>query len=114
INVADLGRDGEPGRHGETCIGHLGEAGAFAAEEVLHGAVAVGFPVCEEVHILPGFGIRDSGFGSWDSGFAAGARARSFRHSIDSVEQCTQELSTAEDAADAEGLYLSIVDLPFV
>ena len=32
---ADLGRDGEAGRHRQAEIGHLGEVGALAAEEVL-------------------------------------------------------------------------------
>ena len=33
---ADLGGDGEAGRHRQAEIGHLGEAGALAAEQVAH------------------------------------------------------------------------------
>ncbi len=61
VDVADLGRDRESRRHGEPGVGHFGQAGAFAPEQVLHGAVAVGSAVPEEIHVLSGFGIGDSG-----------------------------------------------------
>ena len=52
IEVAGVGGDGEPGRHRQAGVGHLGEAGALAAERVLHRAVAVGLAVAEEVDEL--------------------------------------------------------------
>ncbi len=36
ISEAGFGGDRKPGRDGEPGAGHLGEAGAFAAEEVFH------------------------------------------------------------------------------
>ena len=45
---ADLGRDGEAGGHRQADAAHLGEVGALAAEQRLHGAVAVGL-LAEEV-----------------------------------------------------------------
>src|SRR5262249_2968320 len=62
IDVADLGRDREAGRHRQAGVRHLGEARSLAAEQILHVPVAVGFSVAEEIHVCPGFGIRDSGF----------------------------------------------------
>ena len=61
VDVADLGRDREPRRHRQPGVGHLGEAGAFAAEQILHAAVAVSFSPSEEVDILPGL-VRRLGF----------------------------------------------------
>ena len=55
---ADFGGYGESGRHGEADAGHLGEVGAFAAEEGLHGAVAVGFFVPPGVNVFRCFGHR--------------------------------------------------------
>ena len=52
VDVADLGGDREPGRHRQAGVGHLGEARAFAAEQVLHVAVAVGLAVAEEIDVL--------------------------------------------------------------
>ena len=49
---ADVGGDGEARRHRQAGVGHLGQAGAFAAQHVLHRAVAVGLAVAEEVHVL--------------------------------------------------------------
>ena len=42
VFAAGFGLNGESGRDGQSGIGHLGQAGAFAAEHVLHAAVAVG------------------------------------------------------------------------
>ena len=53
---ASLGLDGEAGRHGQPGIGHLGEAGAFAAEVIFHLAVAVGLAAAKGVNVL-GAGI---------------------------------------------------------
>src|SRR5262249_51912591 len=49
---AHVGGDGEPGRHRDVEVGHLGEARAFAAEQVLHAGIAVGLAPAEEVHEL--------------------------------------------------------------
>ena len=49
---ADLGRDREAGRHGQAEIGHLGEVGALAAEEVAHARLALGLAVAEGVDPL--------------------------------------------------------------
>ena len=51
---ADLGGDGAAGRHRDAEPGHLGQAGALAAEVLLVGALAVGLPVAEEVDSLHG------------------------------------------------------------
>ena len=50
---ADLGGDGESGRHGQADAAHLGEVGALAAEQRLHRAVAVGL-LAEQVDELAG------------------------------------------------------------
>ena len=55
VDVADLGRDGEPRRHGQSGVGHLGEARALAAEQILHRAVAVSLAGAEKIHVLAGF-----------------------------------------------------------
>ncbi len=52
VLTAGFGLDGESGRDGQACIGHLSEAGAFAAEHVFHPTIAVGRAISEEVHIL--------------------------------------------------------------
>ncbi len=52
INIADFGGDGEAGRHGHARAAHLGEAGAFAAEHVLHFAIAVGTTAAERVNVF--------------------------------------------------------------
>ena len=52
VFAAGFGLNGESGRHGQSGVGHLGQACAFAAENVLHAAVAVGLAVAEEVDIL--------------------------------------------------------------
>ena len=52
VLAAGLGLDGESRRNGQTGIGHLGQAGAFAAQHVLHVAVAIGLAAAKEIHIL--------------------------------------------------------------
>ena len=47
---ADLGGDGEAGRHGQAEARHLGEVGALAAEQLLHRRGAFGLAVAEAVH----------------------------------------------------------------
>ena len=42
VDVADFGGDGESRRHGNARAAHLGKAGAFAAEDIFHLAVAIG------------------------------------------------------------------------
>jgi hypothetical protein len=49
---ADLGGDGETGRYREPEIGHLGEPGALATEEVAHVAPALGFTAPEGIDPL--------------------------------------------------------------
>ena len=50
---ADLGGDGEAGRHRQADAAHLGEVGALAAEQRLHAAVAVGLRLAEQIDVLP-------------------------------------------------------------
>ena len=49
---ADLGRDRETGRNGHAGPAHLREAGAFAAQNVFHLAVAVGCAATERVNVF--------------------------------------------------------------
>ena len=49
---ADFGGDGEAGRNGQADAGHFRQVGAFAAEQGLHGAVAVRFFVAEEINVF--------------------------------------------------------------
>src|SRR5207302_9125204 len=49
VEVAALGGDGEARWYVEAGTGHVGEAGALAADEVLEFAAAVGLAVAEEV-----------------------------------------------------------------
>ena len=58
---ADLGRDGEAGRHRQAEIGHLGEVRALAAEELAHRRFALGLAVAEGVDPL-----RHCRFRVWD------------------------------------------------
>ncbi|MGY4335574.1 hypothetical protein ACVWW3_000480 [Bradyrhizobium sp. LM2.9] len=53
---ADRGRDGEARRHRQAEIGHLGEVGALAAEQVAHLRFALGLPVPERIDPLAGLG----------------------------------------------------------
>ncbi len=52
INVADLRRNGESGRHRNTSPAHLGQASALAAENVLHLAIAVGLAGAEAINVV--------------------------------------------------------------
>ena len=54
VVVAGFGRDGEAGWRGQAGVGHLGEPRALAAEEVLHGAVALGAAVSPGVDVALG------------------------------------------------------------
>ena len=49
---ADFGGDGEAGRDGQADVGHFGEVGPFAAEQVLHVGVAISLAVAEEIDVL--------------------------------------------------------------
>ena len=49
---AHLGGDGEPGRHRDSQVGHLGQVGALAAEQLLHLCLAFGAAAAEEVDVL--------------------------------------------------------------
>ncbi len=50
--VAGFGGDREASRDGETDASHLGEACAFAAEEIFHFAVAFGPAVAEVIDVF--------------------------------------------------------------
>ena len=52
IDVADLGRNREPGRHRQSGVGHLGETRAFAPEQILHLAASIRLAIAEEIHVL--------------------------------------------------------------
>ena len=52
VDVADLGRDREAGRHRHARVAHLGEAGALAAERVFHVLVTVGSVAAERVNVF--------------------------------------------------------------
>ena len=52
---ADRGRDGEAGRHRQAEIGHFGEVGALAAEQIAQARFALGLAVAERVDPLAGF-----------------------------------------------------------
>ena len=58
---AEIAGDGETGRNGNTDGGHLGEAGALAAEDLLHGGGAVGPALAEEVDQRLGVGAAHAG-----------------------------------------------------
>ena len=49
---ANLGGNGKTGRHGQPDIGHLGEIGAFASQEISLRGVAIGLAVTEEINVL--------------------------------------------------------------
>ena len=49
---ADLGGDGEAGGHRQAQVGHLGEVGALAAQEILHPRLALGLAVTEGINPL--------------------------------------------------------------
>ena len=61
VAEAEAAGDGEAGRDGDADGGHLGEAGALAAEHVLHGGGAVGAPLAEEVDEGLGVGAAHAG-----------------------------------------------------
>ncbi len=54
VLAAGFGLDGEAGRHGQSGVGHLGQAGALAAEFVFHLAVTFGVSVAKEVNVFHG------------------------------------------------------------
>ena len=56
VDRADGRRDREACRDGQLRVRHLREAGALAAEQVLHRAIAVGLAVAEVVDVFPGPG----------------------------------------------------------
>ena len=52
---ADRGRNGEAGRHRQAEIGHFGEVGALAAEQIAQARFALGLAVTEGIDPLAGF-----------------------------------------------------------
>ena len=61
VDRADLGGDREAGWHREPGVGHLGEARALPAEQILHVPVAVGFAGAEEIDMLANLRIAGCG-----------------------------------------------------
>ena len=61
VVVAGFGGDGEAGRDRQAGLGHLGEAGALAAEQIAHGAVALGITGAEGIDISLGSDLGTSG-----------------------------------------------------
>src|SRR5262249_8157191 len=61
--------DREAGRHRQADAAHLGQPGAFAAEQRFHLTVAVRFPAAEPIHMLAGgLGLGSGGWtavGGW-------------------------------------------------
>ena len=51
---ADRGRNGEAGRHRQAEIGHLGEVGALAAEQIAQASFAFGLAVAKGEHPFAG------------------------------------------------------------
>ncbi len=49
---ADIGGDGEAGRHRQAEFGHFGEIGTLATEQVAQRGVAIGAPASEGIHHL--------------------------------------------------------------
>ena len=59
VGIAGLRGDGEPGRHGQPGVGHFGNAGALAPQQITHVLV----PLFKEVHPLSfGYRLRTRGF----------------------------------------------------
>ena len=52
VLATGLGLNGESWRNRQSGVGHLGQAGALAAQHILHVAVAVGLAAAEEIDIL--------------------------------------------------------------
>ncbi|KRT63159.1 MAG: hypothetical protein XU10_C0014G0016 [Chloroflexi bacterium CSP1-4] len=67
VVVAGFGGDGEAGRHRQAGAGHLGQAGALAAEQVAHRRVALGLAGAPGVDValrgLVGAAVRARGLG---------------------------------------------------
>ena len=55
VDVADFGGDGESRRHGNSGAGHFGKSGAFAAQDIFHGAVAIGVAGSEAINVFSHF-----------------------------------------------------------
>ncbi len=60
VQVADLGRDRETGRHRQPDAGHLGQVGPLAAEQLLLLAAAFGLRAAEVVDHLFRLAVRGS------------------------------------------------------
>ena len=52
VDVADVGGNGEARRDGKAGARHLGQPGAFAAEHIFHGSVAVGCSAAERINVF--------------------------------------------------------------
>jgi hypothetical protein len=70
---ADLGGNGEAGRHRQAEMRHLGEAGALAAEKIAHVGAAFGLAAAKGIHPLTFFrGRLCGGLGSALGGLDGG------------------------------------------
>src|SRR5262249_30584612 len=79
VAVADIGRDSEPRRDRDAERRHLGETGAFAAEDIFHGRRSVGAALAEEIDQWLGEGpahagvaMRGEAWRSWTSALGIG------------------------------------------
>jgi hypothetical protein len=57
---AGFGADGEAGGHRNFQAAHLGQVGAFAAQQVFHAGVALGLAGTENIDVLGGGGHVNS------------------------------------------------------
>src|SRR5260221_14683345 len=62
---ACLGADNEARRYGQAKVGHLGEVGTLAAEEVLHVLVALGEVIDKLRHCTLSQGVRCPAVRRW-------------------------------------------------
>ena len=90
---ADRGRNGEARRHRQAEIGHLGEIGALAAQQIAQARFAFGLAVAEREHPFAGFhalrprawlaATLPTGFGAGLAGlFCSALRARGRRRGL--------------------------------
>ena len=73
VVVARFGRDREAGRDGQPGVGHLGQAGALAAEQVAHRRIALGATSAPGVDVALRGGVGPIGPGCGGRGHWAGS-----------------------------------------
>ena len=52
VDAADVRGDGEAWRDGQAGIGHFGQSGALAPQDIFHVLVSIGFAAAEEIYVL--------------------------------------------------------------